>query len=144
MKKIALLSFALLAMTACNDRKDNSMKNSQEQIGGEGPLVGGAKDQHGCLTAAGETWSEVNHDCVKIFEIGQGLNPIKTDGGEAIISAFVLFNDDRSKLELFLPDQKKTIVLEQDGTGTYQKDSWKFDTEDSTLYLNGEMRYRAE
>lgn len=33
-------------------------------------LIGGNKDEHGCLTAAGYTWSELRGDCIRIFEDG--------------------------------------------------------------------------
>ena len=33
-------------------------------------LIGGNKDEHGCLTAAGYTWSELRRDCIRIFEDG--------------------------------------------------------------------------
>ena len=37
-------------------------------------LIGGNKDEHGCLTAAGYTWSELRRDCIRIFEDGVRVN----------------------------------------------------------------------
>lgn len=139
MKKVALLSLGFFALTACNNPKSNSTENAEEQT-----TVGGEKDQHGCLTGAGETWSEIKQDCVQIFDIGQRLNPIEVNNGETVISAFVLFNDDKSKLELFLPNEKETTILEKGENNVYQNDSLKFDPKDSTLYINNEEKYKAE
>ena len=33
-------------------------------------LIRGNKDEHGCLTAAGYTWSELRRGCIRIFEDG--------------------------------------------------------------------------
>jgi len=144
MKKVTLLAWTFLALTACSDRKSNSRNNPEGQDPEQRPQIGGDRDRNGCLTAAGETWSGIKQDCIQIFNVGQRLNPIEKNEVEAVISAFVLFNDDRSKLELFLPDQKKTILLHRDGKGSYQRDSWKFDPEDSTLYIDGKKRYKTE
>lgn len=63
---------------------------------------------------------------------------------EVIISAFVLFNDDKSKLELFLPNEKETILLDRDKEEIYQNDSLKFNAKDSILYINNDKKYKAE
>lgn len=141
MKNITL-ALVFLALMACNDKKGNTMENTEGQSP-ERPLIGGDRDEQGCLTAAGETWSRIKQDCVRIFTIGQRLNPVQTEV-EAVISAFVLFSEDRSKLELFLPDQRETIILDRDGEGSYQKGPWTFDPKDSVLYRDGEKRYGAE
>ena len=144
MKKVALLSLGIFALTACNNPKNNSSKNAEEQTITEQPRVGGDTDEHGCLMAAGETWSEIKQGCVQVFEIGQRLNPIEVTNGDAIISAFVVFNDDKSKLELFLPNEKGTIVLDKGEEEVYQNDSVRFDAKDSVLYINNEKKYKAE
>ena len=38
-------------------------------------LIGENKDEHGCLTAAGYTWSELRRDCIRIFENGVRQQP---------------------------------------------------------------------
>lgn len=65
----------------------------------EQQTVGGEKDDRGCLTAAGETWSELKQNCIQVFNSAQQLNPVATNTDEAVISAFVLFDDDKSKVE---------------------------------------------
>lgn len=31
-------------------------------------VVGGDKDKHGCIASAGYTWSEVQKDCIRLWE----------------------------------------------------------------------------
>jgi hypothetical protein len=109
MRKVVLLSIGIFALTACNNQKNNSWENKEEQTVTEQSTVGGDKDEHGCLTAAGETWSQLKQSCIQIFNVGQRLNPIETKDGEAVISAFVLFNDDKSEAELFFQILKATL-----------------------------------
>lgn len=143
MKKVVVLSLGFFVLTACNKAKNDSSENTEEQITTE-ELIGGEKDKHGCLTAAGETWSELQQGCIQVFEVGQRLNPIEVAEGEAVISAFVLFNDDRSKLELFLPTKNETIILDKNEEESYQNDTFRFDTKDLTLYIDDKQMYKAE
>ncbi len=143
MKKVVVLSLGFFVLTACNKAKNDSSENTEEQITTE-ELIGGEKDKHGCLTAAGETWSELQQGCIQVFEVGQRLNPIEVAEGEAVISAFVLFNDDRSKLELFLPTKNETIILDKNEEESYQNDIFRFDTKDLTLYIDDKQMYKAE
>ncbi len=86
----------------------------------ERPPVGGQKDEHGCLTAAGYTWSQVKNECIRIFEAGIRLNPQDTSIDQTT-SAFIIFNKDQTIAELFLPGQKGSLLLERTGTeGNYQ------------------------
>lgn len=144
MKKVTLLSLGLFALTACNNPKDTSSEQLEKQTLTEQPNVGGEKDEHGCLTASGETWSDIKQSCIQVFNIGQRLNPVGVQDGEAVISAFVLFNEDKSKLELFLPNDANTVILDKSEENIYQKDAIKFDANDLTLYIDNEKKYSAE
>lgn len=130
----------LFALIACNNPKNNP----SEQTSMEATNVGGEKDEHGCLVAAGETWSDIKQSCIQVFSTGQRLNPVDVSGSEAVISAFVLFNEDKSELELFLPNGSKTVILNKGEEGVYQNDSLSFDAKESTLYIYNERRYKAE
>ena len=62
------------------------------------------KDENGCLASAGYVWSKLNKDCVKGFT-GIQLNPMdKPDNEDEVLSAFVLFSEDASQAEVFLPN----------------------------------------
>lgn len=145
MKRIAFLSLGLFALTACNNNpKNTSSENVDEQTTIEQP-IGGEKDDHGCIGGAGESWSELKQSCVQIFNVGQRLNPIESKEGEAVMSAFILFNDDKSKVEVFLPDNEKTTaVLDKSEENVYQNDVYKFDAKETALYVNGEKKYISQ
>ncbi|MBX2934571.1 MAG: hypothetical protein KF825_10010 [Ferruginibacter sp.] len=144
MRKVVLLSIGIFALTACNNQKSNSSEKTEEQSVTEQSTVGGDKDEHGCLTAAGETWSQLKQSCIQIFNVGQRLNPIETKDGEAVISAFVLFNDDKSEAELFLPNTQSNTILKTTDKQNYESGEYKFDVNESTLYINNEKKYKAE
>ncbi|PVD51808.1 hypothetical protein DC498_12185 [Terrimonas sp.] len=144
MRNVVLLSIVIFALTACNNQKNNSSENAEEQTVTEQTTVGGDKDEHGCLTSAGETWSQLKQSCIQIFNVGQRLSPIETKDGEAVISAFVLFNDDKSEVELFLPNTKSNTILKTTDKNSYESGEYKFDVDESTLYINNEKKYKAE
>lgn len=146
MRKIVLLSISLFVLIACNNQSNSSSsKNLEEQTKSEKRAIGGDTDEHGCLGAAGEKWSELKQECIRVFNIGERLNPVDAKSGELILSAFVVFNDDKSKLELFLPgDVQKTTILNKSDETTYQNDVYKFTTKDAALYINGVKKYQAE
>ncbi|MEN8252548.1 MAG: hypothetical protein ABFQ53_03145, partial [Patescibacteria group bacterium] len=46
----------------------NAGKPSAHEDSGETQLVGGDKDEHGCIASAGYTWSEEEEECVRPWE----------------------------------------------------------------------------
>ena len=141
MKKYFVILTCTLLFMACN-KKSNTNQNKKDTT--ESKLIGGDKDEHGCLSAAGETWSQVKQDCIRIFDEGQRLNPIKTKEGEAIISAFILFNEDKSEAELFLPknNDNSGLLLKSQDKDSYSNDGYLYKVSDSTLYIDNEKAYR--
>ena len=145
MKKTVFILMGIFALAACNNAKNNTSKTDSEQTKTEETtLVGGEKDEHGCLTAAGETWSQLKQSCIQIFNVGQRLNPIETKQGEGVISAFILFNDDKSEAELFLPHAKNNPILKTADKETYEGGAYRYSTKNSSLYVNGTKAYSAE
>jgi hypothetical protein len=147
MRKLAFIVMSLVTFTSCN----NSPKNSEsKETAGQGkeeatPSIGGSKDEHGCLVAAGQTWSEIKQGCIQVFNVGLRLNPTEKEEGKAVISAFVVLSEDKSKLELFLPDDsKKTIILDKVENDIYQKDNYKYDAKKSALYVNNTIKYTGD
>lgn len=144
MRKTVFILMSVFVLAACNSTKNNSSKTDTEQPNTEKTTkVGGEKDEHGCLTSAGETWSQLKQSCIQIFNVGQRLNPIETKDGEAVISAFVLFSDDKSEVELFLPNTKSNTILKTADKETYENGEYKYSTKDSSLYVNGTKAYSA-
>lgn len=143
MKKLTLLCLSLFIIAACNDgtNKSSIQEENTEQSKTESDVVGENKDTHGCLTSAGETWSELLQDCIRVFEVGQRLHPVKTSEGEAVISAFAVFNADQSKVELFLPETESVTVLDQAEDQLYKNEVYTYNVETSELYISGEKAY---
>lgn len=141
MKKIVLILLCSFTMAACNSA---SKKENNEEKEEEITSVGGTKDENGCLVGAGETWSQIKQECVQIFNIAQRLNPIHPNEGEAIMSAFVLSDEDQSALELFLPGNENTTILALKEDGVYEADEYQYNSQDATLYINDEAAYKAD
>lgn len=149
MNKILLLSAGLFALTACNNPKSNSLENADQQVKSEDTkgthekALGGDADEHGCLSDAGQSWSELKQSCIQIFDEGERLNPVETKSGEAVISAFAVFNDDKSKVELFVPNEKSNVVLDKSDGDVYQNETYKLVLADMALYIKGDKKYVA-
>ena len=77
-------------------------------VPGKREMVGGDRDKHGCIGSAGYQWSEVQQDCIRIFEKGIRLKAI--DGDQ---SAFIVFSPDSSKVELFFSSGDKNEILDR-------------------------------
>lgn len=78
-----------------------------------GRLVGGDRDDHGCLTAAGYTWSDALHDCVRVWEVGERFD----EGPKQI---FLVYSTDSLFAEIFSPDQAPILCKRVKGTTTWQ------------------------
>ncbi|RKO72724.1 hypothetical protein D7322_04590 [Sphingobacterium puteale] len=146
MKKIAILALGVILFAGCNNtQQSKSTESTEDKTKEETPSIGGDKDEHGCLVGAGQTWSEVKQGCIQVFNVGTRLNPVDSKEGDAVISAFVVINDDKSKMELFLPDDNKTtIILDKTEDNLYQKDIYKYDAKKSDLYVDGTIKYKGE
>ncbi|WP_341831866.1 hypothetical protein AACH28_00100 [Sphingobacterium thalpophilum] len=146
MRKLAFIVMSLVTFTACNNAPKNSeSKETTDQSKEATPSIGGSKDVHGCLVAAGQTWSEIKQGCIQVFNVGLRLNPTEKEERKAVISAFVVLSEDKSKVELFLPDDsKKTIILDKVENDIYQKDNYKYDGKKSALYVDNTIKYTGD
>jgi len=141
MKNSLVILLSIFTLTACMNQKRENLDT--ETTITENP-VGGEKDAHGCLPSAGETWSRLKEDCIRIFDIGQRLNPVQTEADEAVISAFILFDEDKTQAELFVPKTENSILLKTSDKEVYENGEYKFDAAGSSLYINGIKAYQAE
>ena len=118
MKKISTLLLALLFACSCKyvDQKEE-IDETQNATASRDSSVVNDKDENGCLASAGYVWSKVNKECVKGFS-GIQLNPIDKPGNEdETLSAYVLFNEDASQAEIFLPKDTTSVVLTRKAEG---------------------------
>jgi hypothetical protein len=79
--------------------------------------AGTDKDTHGCIASAGYTYSQLKKECIRTFEQKIQLKEMATKGN---YTAAVLFNKDQSKAEIFLKEEKTSIILNRSS-----KEVWK-------------------
>lgn len=81
------------------------------------PKVGADKDTYGCIASAGYTYSQLKKECIRTFEQKIQLKEIATKGN---FTAAVLFNKDRSKAEIFLKEEKTSVILKRTAKGFWK------------------------
>ena len=75
-------------------------------------VVGGDKDKHGCIASAGYTWSEVQKDCIRLWEKGVRMNAV--DDAEKML--FLVLSPDSTQVELFFSEEEMpNEILERRG-----------------------------
>lgn len=141
MKKLILTAVGLVGLSSCN----KPVKAPESTVIHEKKAVGSDKDDHGCMTSAGQTWSELKQNCIQVFNEGFRLNPVAPEKDAAVISAFVLWSQDKNKIELFLPDvaDHETFILNKTGKDVYQNGQYKYDADKSVLYVDGIEKYKG-
>ena len=63
------------------------------------PAIGGERDAHGCLPAAGQSWSAVKQQCVQPFNVANIR--LEEKQGSATFGIDVILSDDRQRAEIF-------------------------------------------
>ena len=145
MKKAVILSGIVLSMLSCNSPKKEEVKeNPKQKVEEQEELEGADRDEHGCITSAGFSCSELQQTCVQLWEAGVRLNPLEVKEGDAVISAFVLFNKDESKAEVVLPNKEGSVILDKKSENLYEKGEYLYDDKEGTLSINGKVVYKEE
>lgn len=67
-----------------------------------GRFVGNGRDDHGCLSTMGYTWSNALHDCVRVWEVSERFD----EGSKPV---FLLYSRDSLYAEIFLPDGTSSL-----------------------------------
>ena len=145
MKKLVILLGIVLSMFSCSTPKKEEVKeNPKQKVEEQEELVGADRDEHGCITSAGFSWSELQQTCVQLWEAGVRLNPIEVKGDDSVISAFVLFNKDESKAEIVLPKKEGSVILDRKAENLYEKGEYLYDNKEGALSINGKVAYKEE
>lgn len=87
-------------------------------------------EKDACLFEEGKSYSELEQKCLTLSTLKTTLNPLKDGAKTEGKQAYVLFNEDHSKAEVFLPKFNKGIVLKKSGegnwvSGNYTLIAWK-------------------
>lgn len=121
-----LLIISSAALLQCSSKKNSEEQNpiqAKDTVAPQ-PVVGADVDAHGCKPSAGYKWSVLKNNCIRIFEDGISLKPLQ-DSMDQTTVVYVLFSDDASRAELFLPTQKESILLNRKAEGQpWIKDEW--------------------
>ena len=147
MKKIATILIFSIIIYSCKltDENDIEEKVANNTTTKDSTIVND-KDENGCLSSAGYVWSKVNNECVKGYS-GIQLNPMNEATNEdETASDYVLFNEDASQAEVFLPKDTSSIVLTRSAEGKpwvykdWQLIAWK----GYVLKKGGENKYMGD
>ncbi|MCA6421918.1 MAG: hypothetical protein IM568_03745 [Flavobacterium sp.] len=147
MKKITTILIFSIFIYSCKltDEKDIEEKVANNTTTKDSTVVND-KDENGCLSSAGYVWSKVNNECIKGYS-GIQLNPMNDATNEdETASAYVLFNEDASQAEVFLPKDTSSIVLTRSAEGKpwvykdWQLIAWK----GYVLKKGGENKYMGD
>lgn len=107
-------------------------------------LIGADVDVHGCKTSAGYTWSQLRGTCIRVFEEATALLPVVVEESEAVYAAFILYSENKETIELFLPTEKESILLQKNESTAYEGDKYRFDESEKTLYIDGRVEYKED
>ncbi len=124
MKKI-IVALIVIAFAGCRDlsgSSDNVTANKKL-----GRVVGADKDEKGCVASAGYTFSILRDSCVRPFETGIRLNSVKAiESRDRQMSAFAILEENGNRAEIFVPQEKGSIILERKSEGIpYEGKNWK-------------------
>lgn len=121
MKVNALFGISIgLMLFSCTNKLSKNAENTASN--NDTALIGGDKDAHNCIGSAGYTWSVILKKCVRLWETGLPLKPILKNK-DAEFTATIIFSDDKEEAELFIKDEKESIILKAQSTSkpkTYQ------------------------
>jgi hypothetical protein len=90
-------------------------------LAGMAQTIGYDLDKNGCNKAAGLTYSKLKKECIQPFN--QPIMVVSVNDGSKSYSTQtpLIFSEDQKKVEVFLPDSDKTVILKQKKNGT----TWK-------------------
>lgn len=145
MKKTFTLSVVALAFAACNNGTPQQADNAAEEptTPQQETMVGGDRDEHGCIGSAGYTWSALRGECIQVFEVGTRLNPMDVEQEEAVISAFIVSKEgDNSQVELFITGEDQNPILKKEADGTFKNGKYTYNAQTKELSVDGKVAYK--
>ena len=77
--------------------------------------TGNDRDCHGCINSAGYEWSALLQECIRPFEEGISLAPVES--GSAVIAAYLVFNADQTKVEVYMQELEEQPILQKEVIG---------------------------
>ncbi len=113
MKRNILISGLLLCLSAA----------AYGQVPGMSPVAGNESDTHGCDATAGFVYSGIRKECIRPSD--QRIQLVQADtSGSFIMGGAIIFSDDAKKAEVFIPGPRKSLLLSDQGNGTWKKGAY--------------------
>ena len=82
----------------------------------QGPMIGSGTDEHGCLVAAGQSFSKIKNGCVQVFDVAD----VRLDDPDnAALAIYGIFSADKSKIEIFWASLPQSEILSKVKGGYY-------------------------
>lgn len=82
----------------------------------QGPMIGSGTDEHGCLVAAGQSFSKIKNGCVQVFDVAD----VKLDDPDnATLAIYGIFSADKSRVEIFWSSLPQSEILSKVKGGCY-------------------------
>ena len=107
-------------LTGCGNGGKKEAETSERKE--KEAVVGSDKDEHGCIASAGYTWSEVQKDCIRLWEKGVRMNAVD-DAGKTL---FLVFSPDSTQVELFFSEEGvSNEILDRRGLPVDMPGMWK-------------------
>jgi hypothetical protein len=91
----------LFAFTTCKEKVGKILNTGED------------RDAHGCIGSAGYQWSELQQDCIRVFEL-----PIQLVSPSQEQIAGLIFSEKMDQVEVFYAEA--SLVLEQTKLNLYQ------------------------
>ncbi len=134
---IKLFALFILVLNSCQSSNINNGGEQDSTVS-----IGGEKDEHGCLVAAGYTWSTLRQECVRAWEENISLYIINTAQSYQT-AAFVYIDSVQHKAEIFVPEEKNSLILDKKDQ-VYTNGKFNLSQEDHcwTLSLNDTKLYQ--
>jgi len=82
----------------------------------QGLMVGGGTDEHGCLVAAGQSFSKIKNGCVQVFDVADVR---LGDPDNATLAIYGIFSADKSRVEIFWASLPQSEILSKVKGGCY-------------------------
>ena len=106
-------------MVACQNNRAKVNPPSNDST-----LVGNDKDNNGCLASAGYSWSQLKDSCIRPWENSIALHVSDTSANYES-AAFVFIDDKQHKAELFLKEEKQSLLLDSIAPLVYANDDYQ-------------------
>jgi len=111
-KRLSIALLALCFFASCAPASSVQKEEKNKEAKTQKPeMVGNDKDEHGCIGSAGYVWSEMRHECIRAFELGDHFTAFG-ENHDSTYAAFVVYSMDKKQAEVYLPGSKPVILTQ--------------------------------